>query len=130
MVTASDVDLFPAASRATAVSWCVPFAAPIVFHGIEYGAVVSSVPRGLPSNLNCTPTTPTASDASAAMVNDPTTVALSAGAVSEATGGTVSAFRTLKVTAVAVVEFPAASRATAVSRCEPSATEAEFQEME
>ncbi len=44
-----------AASRATAVSVCVPSGTVIVFHEMEYGAVVSSAPRLAPSTLNCTP---------------------------------------------------------------------------
>src|SRR4051812_5831313 len=57
----ADVVVLPAASRATAVSVCVPDDAVVVFHAIEYGAVVSSAPRLAPSSLNWTPTTPTLS---------------------------------------------------------------------
>src|SRR5207248_1205480 len=53
----------PAASRATAVRLCVPFTAVVVFHEIEYGALIDSAPRFAPSSLNCTPTTPTLSAA-------------------------------------------------------------------
>src|SRR5438034_11286924 len=52
------VDWLPAASRATALSVCVPFAIVVVFHVTLYGAPVSSAPRLAPSSLNCTPATP------------------------------------------------------------------------
>ncbi len=56
---------------------------------IEYGDVVSSIPKLLPSNRNCTPATPTASDAVALAVTLPDTVP-DAGAVSETVGAVVS----------------------------------------
>src|SRR2546426_1370025 len=62
-VTAAQVVRLPAASRATAVRVCEPLLAVVVFHDIEYGAAVSSAPRVAPSNRNCTPTTPTLSEA-------------------------------------------------------------------
>src|SRR5439155_9063908 len=86
------VDWLPAASRATALSVCVPFATVVVFHVTLYGAPVSSVPRLAPSSLNCTPATPTLSVALAETVTDePDTVALFAGALKETVGGVVSA---------------------------------------
>ena len=70
---------------------CVPFAIVVVFHVTLYGAPVSSAPRLAPSSLNCTPTTPTLSLASAETATDePVTVALFAGAVSETVGEVVS----------------------------------------
>ena len=52
-VTAEEVVLLPAASRAMAVSVCEPFEAAVVSHDVEYGeAVVSSGPRLAPSSLN------------------------------------------------------------------------------
>jgi hypothetical protein len=56
-VTGSDVHRIPSRSRATAVKVCVPLVAVVVFHGTEYGAVVSSAPRLAPPSLNCTPAT-------------------------------------------------------------------------
>src|SRR5436190_875047 len=47
----------PSESLATAVSVCEPLLAVVVSQGTEYGAVVSSAPRLLPSSLNCTPAT-------------------------------------------------------------------------
>jgi hypothetical protein len=47
--TEADVVLFPAASRATAVSVCDPFVAVVVFHETAYGADVSSTARADPS---------------------------------------------------------------------------------
>src|SRR5262249_41419065 len=85
--TAADAVRFPAASRATAVSVCVPFAAGAVSQLIEYGAAVSSGPSGLPSSWNCTPATPTLSDAPAARETVPDTVAPAAGAGIGTDGG-------------------------------------------
>src|SRR5206468_2963037 len=62
-VTVVAVVVFPAPSRATAVSEWFAFVAPVVFHTMLYGAVVTSVPSGAPSSVNCTPTTPTLSEA-------------------------------------------------------------------
>ena len=53
------------------------------------GAVVTSFPSGAPSSRNCTPTTPTLSEAFAVMVIVPETVALAAGEVTETDGGVV-----------------------------------------
>src|SRR5882762_10632459 len=117
-VTAAAVAVLPAASRATAVSVCEPLLAVVVFHEIEYGAAVSSSPRFAPSRRNWTPTTPTLSDAFAVTVVVPLAVAPFAGAVMLTVGG-VPSFETVTVTAVAVAVLPAASRATAVSVCEP-----------
>src|SRR3954470_19309438 len=66
--------------------------------------------------MNCTPTTPTSSDAVAASVTlVPDTVVPFAGAVTLTVGAVVSALLTVTVTVAAVVVFPAASRATAVN---------------
>ena len=73
-LTPVEVAWLPAASRARAVSVCAPFVAPVVFHEMEYGDVVSSTPRATPSSKNCTPTTPTASVALADTVMIPETV--------------------------------------------------------
>ena len=56
-VTGSDVQSIPRMSRATAVNVCEPLLAAVVFHATEYGAVVSSPPRLLPSTRNRTPAT-------------------------------------------------------------------------
>jgi hypothetical protein len=61
--TGADVALLPAASRATAVSVCVPLLVVVVFHETEKGATTSSVPRAAPSRRNLTPATPVLSDA-------------------------------------------------------------------
>src|SRR5688572_26683673 len=80
-VTAPEVVVLPAASRARAVSVCDPAAAVVVSHAVEYGTVVSSAPTGEPSTKNWTPTTPMLSDALAVTVTVPDTVAPDAGAV-------------------------------------------------
>src|SRR6185295_9045602 len=116
-VTVADVVARPAASRARAVSVCDPLLATAVFHATAYGAAVSSPPSGLPSTRNCTPTTPTLSDALAVTVVVPPTVAPFAGAVTLTVGGVVS-LNTVTVTVVDVAVLPAASRATAVNVCE------------
>ena len=118
--TAALVALLPAASRATAVSWCGPFDTVNVFQTSEYGALVSSTPRFAPSNLNCTPTTATLSEALAVTLTlAPETVAPFAGAVTETVGGSPSMLFTVTPTGAEVAVFPTASRATAVSECGP-----------
>ena len=89
-VAGLEVVLFPAASRAVAVSECDPLVVVVLFQEIEYGLVVSSVPRFAPSNLNCTPTTPTLSLALADTVMVPDTVAPLVGAVMETVGAMAS----------------------------------------
>ena len=90
-LTMVDVVVLPAASRATAVNPCEPLPAVVVFQEIEYGAVVSSAPTFVPSTLNCTPATPTLSEAPADSVTLPETVVPPAGAVTDTVGGVVSA---------------------------------------
>ncbi len=119
-VTASDVALLPAASRATAVRAWLPLVDPVVAQATEYGAVVSSAPTLTPSTLNCTPTTPTASEAVAVTVTEPDTEAPAAGAVTD-TAGAVTSLPTVTVTPAEVALLPAASRATAVSVWSPLA---------
>ncbi len=97
-VTVVDVCVLPAASLATAVSAWVPLPTVVVFHEIEYGAVVSSAPTLVPSTLNCTPATPTLSEAFADTVTVFCTVVLFAGAVMETVGAVVSALFTVTVT--------------------------------
>ena len=89
-VIAKEVRVLPAASRATAVIVCVPFVASVVFQVPEYGAVVSSLPRLMPSTLNWTPTTPTLSWALATRVILPETVEPVRGAVMLTVGNVVS----------------------------------------
>ena len=89
--TAADVVVLPAASRATAVRVCEPFAISRVSHETEYGAEESSMPRFAPSSLNCTPTTPVSSPALAVTETVLETVAPAAGAVTATVGAVVSA---------------------------------------
>src|ERR1700730_10366893 len=84
-VTPADVVLFPAASRATAESVCVPGAAVVVFHAVVYGGAVSSAPRFVSSRRTCTPATPTLSAAVAETVTVPET-GPAGGAVSATVG--------------------------------------------
>src|SRR4029450_10884545 len=95
--TLAEVVTLPAASRATADTVCGPLAADAVFHGTEYGAVVSSAPTLAPSTLNCTPVTPTLSVAVAEMAVVPAIVAPGAGDVTATAGGVVS-LKTVTVT--------------------------------
>src|SRR3954471_3409891 len=108
---------FPAASRARALSVCDPLAAPVVSQVTEYGAAVSSAPSNWPSRRNCTPATPTLSDADAETLTWAATVAPAAGAVSDTAGGVVSevVLATVKDTTDEAPVLPAGSRATAVS---------------
>src|SRR5262245_2696596 len=85
-VTAADVAVLPAASRATAVKVCDPLS--FGDHTVEYGATVSSAPIFTPSTLNCTPTTPMLSEAVAAMVTAPETVLPDFGEVIVTVGAT------------------------------------------
>src|SRR5439155_24167118 len=91
MLTADEVVIFPAASRATAVMLWAPLVTLVVFHIRSYGAVVSSAPTALPSTLNCTPETATLSEAFAASVIPPEYVAPAEGLVIETLGAVVSA---------------------------------------
>src|SRR5262249_7090075 len=89
-VTGAEVTTLPDKSRATAVNTRVPFPARLESQVIENGLVVSSAPRFAPSSLNCTPATPTLSDAEAETVMLPVTAAPFAGALIETVGGVVS----------------------------------------
>src|SRR5438876_6442804 len=81
----------PAASRAVAASTCGPFDAVTLFQVNPYGATVCSAPRLMtPSSVNCTPTTPTSSDAVAVIVTAPVTMAFGDGLVSVTVGAVVS----------------------------------------
>ena len=129
----SELDVLPAASRATAVTLCAPFGTLPDDQLTEYGAVVSSAPRLPPSILNCTPTTATLSEAVAATLTAPETVAPAPGLVSATDGAVVSpgggggggggvlVFETVTVRCEVAV-LPAASRATAVTVCVPFET--------
>src|SRR5438876_6083075 len=126
-LTAAEVAMFPAASRATAVTLWLPFALKAAFQETEYGAVVTSAPRFVPSSLNWTPTTPTLSVALAETVIVPATEAPGVGEEIEIVGGLLS---TDTLTAAEAVVLPAASRATAVTLCEPLLAVVVFQEIE
>jgi hypothetical protein len=118
--TAVEVLVFPAVSRATAVRTCEPLEVLVLSKETEYGLVVSSLPRLVPSNLNCTPTTPILSEAVAETVVEPETMEPEVGAVMEMEGIVVSAtiLFTVTITLEEVILFPAASLATAVRVCE------------
>src|SRR6185436_724350 len=117
----AEVVWLPAASRARALSVCVPLLAEALFQLIEYGAVVSSAPSATPSSRNCTPTTPTLSLALAVTLTVALTVAPPAGALTLTVGPVVSgtALDTVTLRAAEVVWLPAASRARAVRECVP-----------
>ena len=88
--TEEEVVVFPAASLAVAVRVWEALVAEVVVQETEYGEVVSSLPRFAPSSLNCTPETPTLSEAEAATVTVPLTVLPAEGEVTETEGGVVS----------------------------------------
>ena len=65
MVTPGDVCVFPAASRAMAVTTCCPWGTPVVSHIVVNGSSEISGPTVFPSTLNWTPSTPRLSSARA-----------------------------------------------------------------
>ena len=81
--------MFPAASRATALSVCSPSVSAVVFQASEYGLAVSAEPTLAPSTRNCTLCTPTASEALAVTVGVPDTVAPALGELIETVGSVV-----------------------------------------
>ena len=84
------VFVLPAASRAVAERECVPLETVVESQETEYGDDVSSEPMLFPSALNCTPETPTLSEAVAESVTVPETDAPLAGEVIETDGRMVS----------------------------------------
>src|SRR5436853_93929 len=88
-LTAAEVVVWPAVPRAIAVKALLHVLAVAGFHAIEYGAAVSSAARLAPSRRNCTPATPTLSDALAVTVVTAETMAPVAGAVTVIAGGAV-----------------------------------------
>ncbi len=90
---------------------------------------MSSAPRSAPSSLNWTPATPSLSEALAVTAMVPETVEPDEGDVMLTVGGEVS-LKTVTVTALEVVVFPAASRARAVRVWEPLPAAVVFQETE
>src|SRR3954469_9733294 len=88
---------------------------------------MSSAPSAAPSTKKRTPATPTLSDALAVTLTEPLTNVPAAGAVMAAVGAVLS---TVTVTPAEVVVLPAASRATAVRGCGPSAAAVVSQEAE
>ena len=122
-VTAAEVAVLLAASRAIALKVWEPGTADVVSQLTEYGAVVSSAPRAAPSSWNWTPTTATSSDALAETATGPETVEPDAGEVMATVGAVVSGgapFETVTVTAAEAVLL-AASRATALRVWAPAA---------
>src|SRR5439155_909059 len=117
-VTAAENDVLPAASRARAVSVCESPVEVVVSHRTAYGGARSSLPSATPSRKNCTPATPTLSEASAATVTVPLAVAPEAGDVMLTSGGVVS-LNTVTVTGSDAHSIPSMSRATAVNVCGP-----------
>ena len=107
--------MFPEVSRARAASVCVPFVAVVVFQERLYGEVVFSAPSTAPSSRNCTPATPTSSDAVAETVTVPASGVFAAGAVSAAVGGTESAAAAAALT-VPVIANGSADRSSRGSR--------------
>src|SRR5439155_150187 len=99
-----------------AVRVCAPLLAPVVFQAIEYGGVVTAAPALTPSNWNCTPATPTLSEALAVTVSVPETLAPEAGELMLTVGPVASKLTLLSVLVEAVLVLPAASCATPAAR--------------
>src|SRR6185503_3807490 len=110
MLTAVDVVCRPAASRARAAIVCAPLVALVESQLIEYGNAVNSGPIATPSSRNCTPTTPTSSDAFAATTTLTPETAPLAGAVIDTVGAAVSM---LTMRMLAKFVLPLMSRAIA-----------------
>src|SRR5437763_8532529 len=109
-VTGAEGVLLPAASRAIAVILCGPSLTVAVFHETEYGAVVTStLPLTPLSSRNCTPATPTLSEALAVTVTVPFTGAPLVGAVMLTLGAVVSVVAVAEASLEAGPTFPAAS---------------------
>lgn len=102
-VMLAEVVWLPAASLAVAVMEWEPFVERVVLKTVEYGETVSSVPRFVPSSLNCTPATPTLSEAEAERVTVLETIAPDAGAVRDTVGGVVSGMGGVEVPEVHVI---------------------------
>ena len=116
----SEVVALPTASRARAVTEWAPSATVRESQLNENGALVSSAPTAAPSTRNCTPETPTLSDASADRVTSAPTVAPLAGAVNVTDGGAVSALLTVTLIEEETPRLPASSSAMAISWWAPS----------
>src|ERR1700693_1652987 len=85
--TGAEIDWLPALSETSAVRTCNPFAAFVVSHAIEYGALVAGIPRFVPSSLNWTPViVPLVSDALAVTLTVAETLL-------DGTGDTIATFR-------------------------------------
>src|SRR5439155_1198245 len=110
-VTAAEVVRLEAASRATAVGVWEQLLAVVVFQDTEYGAALSSATLFRPSSRNCTPTTPTLSEALAVTPVVPPTVAPETGEVMLTVGGVVSGGAWV----VALAELDCAERLPAAS---------------
>ena len=106
-LTAVEVFVLPAASRATAVNVWAPLVAVVVSHVIVYGVAVSSAPRFAPSSMNWTPATPTLSEAVALTVMVAETVAPAAGLVTDTAGAVPS--RVVNVASADIARLPLAS---------------------
>jgi hypothetical protein len=119
----------PEVSVTAAVIWWEPLkdgaSGSRVFHGTEYGSVVSGAPTRTPSTRKATLATPRSSVAVAETVTVPPTVAASAGALNALVGGAV--LSTVMLTGAEVVTLPASSVARTVTDRVPLATAPEFQ---
>ena len=80
----------PAASVATALKVCVPFAVWVEFQVTVYGGLRMLLPRFVPSSLNSTPVTAMSSEAVAEIATEPTTDDPFLGEMKEIVGGVVS----------------------------------------
>src|SRR5260370_22374331 len=80
-LTAAEVRLLPAASRARAVSECAPLAVVVVFQAIEYGAGVSSPPTASHTSINYAPASPQYLEAEPLILLSPETFANRSGSL-------------------------------------------------
>src|SRR5206468_1108611 len=91
-LTADEVVRCPAARPAAPARVREPLPTVLFPYATLFRSAVSSPPRLAPSTRNCTPATPTLSEAEALTVTVPDTVAPDAGALMLTAGGVVSAF--------------------------------------
>jgi len=83
----------PLKSLAIALRVCEPKVVKAVFHCRVKGGLSTSDPKFALSSWNCTPATPTSSDAAAVTAATPATLEPSVGDVMETVGGVVSGGR-------------------------------------
>src|SRR2546423_799237 len=128
--TAAEVVLWFKLSVAMAFKECPVLPAVVVSQEIEYGALLTVVPRFTPSSWNCTETGIAEEETVAVTVVEPAMVAPAVGVVIETVGAGGPALAEVTVTPGDVPCWPTESVAMAVSTCEPFPAVVLFHEIE